>query len=91
MTLQKKEGIDRVTILSNGAINVRYKTYVVDTDITPSPAESTEFDADGKKIKESKPAVRNEVGEPSIIHGSIPKLDPTPQNVQDFIDNSKAK
>lgn len=89
MALKKRKFIDKCEVLHNGAIQVRERTDIYDTKITPEDFVPEVRDKEGIIIEPSKPAITDVVS--SSYHRTVIKKDnATPDEVQEFLDNSKA-
>lgn len=89
MALKKRTFIDKCEVFHNGAIQVREKTEIYDTTITPVDAIEEVRDDEGVVTESYIPAIID-VQSSTYHRYIIKKDDPTPSEIQIFLDNSKA-
>jgi len=84
MALQQRRVINKVEVLTNGDLQVRYADEIYNDSITPAAAVGILGDDD------YAPAVTDVINDPSWFREVIAKGTATPSAIQAFLDASKA-
>ena len=84
MALQQRRVINKVEVIANGDLQVRYADEIYDDSITPAAAVGILGDDD------YAPAVTDVINDPTWSREVISSADETPVAIQAFLDASKA-
>ena len=84
MALQQRRVINKVEVLTNGDLQVRYADEIYDDSITAVVGSGIPSDDD------YVPAVTDVINDPSWFREVISSADETPVAIQAFLDASKA-
>ena len=84
MALQQRRVINKIEVIANGDLQVRYADEIYDDSITPAAAVGILGDDN------YAPAVTDVINDPSWFREVIAKSTATPSAIQAFLDASKA-